>query len=81
MTDPLRVAIIVQAITDVAFFTVHRTLGITHQPELGRTSTEFHRFRMHPADYATELCKKAHSVTAVNDMSGGKLASSFADWN
>ena len=53
----LRVAIIVQAIASIAFFTVHGTVGITHQPELGRTSTEFNCFRMHPADYATSCAK------------------------
>src|SRR6266478_7549097 len=62
-----RVAVIVQAIANIAFFTVHGTMGITHQPELGRTSTESNCFRMHPEDYVTRL-SSSHSFDSGTQM-------------
>jgi hypothetical protein len=62
-----RVAVIVQAIANIAFFTVHGTMRITHQPELGRTSTESNCFRMHPDDYVTSL-SSSHSFDSGTQM-------------
>ena len=62
-----RVAVIVQAIANIAFFTVHGTMDITHQPELGRTSAESNCFRMHPDDYATSL-SSSHSFDSGTQM-------------
>lgn len=62
-----RVAVIVQAIANIAFFTVHGTMGITHQPELGRTSAESNCFRMHPDDYVTSL-SSSHSFDSDTQM-------------
>src|SRR5437870_13391507 len=62
-----RVAVIVQAIANIAFVTVHGTMGITHQPELGRTSGESNRFRMHPDDYVTSL-SSSHSFDSAGSV-------------
>ena len=43
----LRVPVIIHSIANVTLFTTHDTLGVSHQPELGRTSAVFYCFRMH----------------------------------
>src|SRR5258706_4020664 len=54
----LRIAVIMHSIANTAFFTVHGTMSVTHQPQLGGTSADFNRFRMHPDDYATSWQEK-----------------------
>ena len=59
------VSIIVHSIPNITLFTVHGTVSVTHQPQLGRTGTEFNCFRMHADDYATSCVRKIHSIKSA----------------
>jgi hypothetical protein len=64
----LSVPVIVHSIADTAFFTLHGTVGVTHQADLGRTSPESNSFRMHPDDYPPAAKKSTlHQVSGAID--------------
>ena len=69
----LRVAVIMQVIARIAFFTVQGTAGIMHQPDLGRAGTDFDCFRMHASDYATCPIAGVKGGANVDHWSGVKL--------
>lgn len=61
----LRVPVIMDSIAHTAFLTLHGTVRVTHQTELGGTSAESNCFRMHRDDYPPAAQEKHTVLSAV----------------